>query len=42
MRTMMFKIFRRNKHRHEWVYRPRTLGGWGIVECRTCGATDLY
>jgi hypothetical protein len=30
------------KHRHEWVYHRRTMSGWGIVHCATCGKEDLY
>lgn len=33
---------RKPRHRHSWEYRPRTIGGWGIVRCTTCGAEDIY
>jgi hypothetical protein len=33
-------IFRR--HRHRWVYSPRTAGGWGMVRCETCKQEDIY
>lgn len=32
----------RRKHRHSWVYRPRTIGGWGVAACATCPAWDIY
>ena len=35
----MFQILlrRRPRHAHVWEYQPRTITGWGLVVCRTCG-----
>ena len=44
MRTLLHlwtRIFR-SRHRHNDVYHPRTVTGWGVVECVECGRTDLY
>ena len=30
------------KHVHDWEYGPKTIAGWGVVTCRTCGKTDIY
>jgi hypothetical protein len=30
------------KHRHQWDYCGRCMGGWGVVRCLTCGYVDLY
>lgn len=38
----MLWIIRKRRHRHTWIYHTRTLSGWGIAECATCGKTDLY
>ena len=40
----MFQLLmrRKPKHQHVWEYQPRTMSGWGIVICRTCGKTDIY
>lgn len=34
--------WRRRKHRHAWTYSPRSIGGWGIARCTSCGQEDLY
>lgn len=30
------------RHRHTWDYHSRTIGGWGVVTCTTCGYEDIY
>lgn len=42
MRTLRRLLAMPRLHRHTWRYHPRTVTGWGIVECTTCGRTDLY
>lgn len=39
----MFRLRRRRpKHVHDWQYCGRTLAGWGLVVCRSCGVADVY
>ena len=37
-------IWRRwkNRHIHDWNYHPRTISGWGICICRSCGEREIY
>lgn len=35
-------VFHSDKHKHDWSYRGRTISGWGVATCRTCGEKELY
>ena len=37
-------LFRRReaKGKHAWIYRHKSITGWGVVRCAKCDEWDIY
>jgi hypothetical protein len=39
MWSLWFK--RKSPHIHDWQYVHKSLSGWSVVRCTSCGAEDI-